>query len=76
MHCIGGLLDGLSSSGTAVEGSGGASIQSLIASVLNNASATQQFGNAGLSFAPTDSTQGVPMCIRTYNSLLVPKVPT
>ena len=40
-----------------VEGSGGASIQNLVKAVLANASATGRFGNAGLTFAPTDSDQ-------------------
>lgn len=44
-------------SGAVVEGAGGASIQNLVKSVLANASATGRFGNAGLTFAPTDSDQ-------------------
>lgn len=45
------------SGATVVEGSGGASIQNLVKAVLANASATGRFGNAGLTFAPTDSDQ-------------------
>ena len=45
------------SGATVVEGSGGASIQNLVKSVLANATATGRFGNAGLTFAPTDSDQ-------------------
>ena len=49
--------DTLVSGATVVEGSGGASIQNLVKAVLANASATGRFGNAGLTFAPTDSDQ-------------------
>ena len=49
--------DNLVSGATVVEGSGGASIQNLVQSVLANASMSGRFGNAGLTFAPTDSDQ-------------------
>ena len=49
--------DTLVSGATVVEGSGGASIQNMVKAVLVNASATGRFGNAGLTFAPTDSDQ-------------------
>ena len=49
--------DGLVSGGVVVEGSGGASMQNLVKSVLSNATATGRFSNAGLTFAPTDSDQ-------------------
>ena len=45
------------SGGVVVEGSGGASMQNLVKSVLLNATATGRFSNAGLTFAPTDSDQ-------------------
>lgn len=56
-----------------MEGSGGASIQSFVSSVLNNASASRQFGDAGLSFAPTDSMQGeikAPSTFQNYDCLM------
>ena len=49
--------DNLVSGAAVVEGSGGASIQNLVKSVLANATTTGRFGNAGLTFAPTDSDQ-------------------
>lgn len=52
------------SGATVVEGSGGASIQNLVKSVLANATATGRFGNAGLTFAPIDSNQVSRYCYR------------
>ena len=52
------------SGATVVEGSGGASMQNLVKSVLANATATGRFGNAGLTFAPTDSNQVSRYCYR------------
>ena len=57
------------SGATVVEGSGGSSIQNLIKSVLANATATGRFGNAGLTFAPTDSYQVSHHCNRPCNSV-------
>jgi hypothetical protein len=48
----------LVSSGIAVEGSGGASIAALIDAVLANATASNEFGAASLTFTPVDSQQG------------------
>ena len=56
MAAVGGG-DNLVSGAMVLEGSGGASIQNLVKAVLANASATGRFGNAGLTFAPTDSDQ-------------------
>lgn len=46
------------SSGTVVEGSGGASIASLITAVLANATVANAVGSASLTFTPVDSQQG------------------
>ena len=48
----------LVSSGVAVEGSGGASVSTLINAVLANATASNEFGATSLTFTPVDSQQG------------------
>ncbi len=57
------------SGATVVECSGGASFQDLVKSVLANATATGRFGNAGLTFAPTDSDQVRRCCRSSCNGL-------
>ena len=46
------------SSGLVVEGSGGASLASLIGAVLDNATDANAVGSASLTFTPVDSQQG------------------
>ena len=56
--CPRAAADALVSSGTAVEGSGGASIAALTDAVLANATASNEFGATALTFTPVDSQQG------------------
>lgn len=51
-------VDSLVTAGVVVEGSGGASIQSLVSSIIANGTSSNNFGAATINFAPTDSTQG------------------
>jgi len=53
-----GSVDSLVTAGVVVEGSGGASIQTLITSIIANGTSSNTFRGATVSFAPTDSNQG------------------